>query len=175
VRSVSARRDDPQREFCYAWEKSLGLPAEPMVSFPVRKPFTNEFRAFHELTWRWAFERYGGGHRLVTATPPQLRYSYRLRRAVGHAGLSFGRNGYLRPVITFGQWGPTRKTLLHEQAHLLAWTKVFDAESHGPRFCEIALALYEEFFNVDRAAALLAARAHGLAIAGSLITQAAAT
>jgi hypothetical protein len=180
---ISPRHDDPQREACYAWERDLILPNDPPAVVPVRKPFTfttatwaAEFRAFHELTWRWAFERYGGGHRLVTANPPQLRSSARVRRSCGHASLSPGRNGYVRPVITFGRGGPMRKALLHEQAHLLTFTggAFYARDGHGPRFGEIALALYVEFFGVDREAALEAARARGLAIAGSAASQAGA-
>ncbi len=171
-------RDDPQQLACYAWERALGLPNETPSSFPVRKPFDNEFRAFHERTWRWGFERYGGAHWLITAAPPQLRYSYRLRRVGGHATLSFGRNGVLRPVITFGQRGPARKTLLHEQAHLLTFTghSILEcgSDGHGPRFCEIALALYEEFFKVDRATALEAAQALKVSVAGISIMHAGA-
>lgn len=165
---------DPQRDVCYAWERSLDLPDDSPVSFPVRKPFSDEFRAFHELTWRWGFERYGGACRLVTATPPQLRYSYRLRRLRGHARMSFGRNGKARPAITFGQGGPTRATLLHEQAHLLTYTgdTLFPkSDGHGPRFCGIALALYEEFLKVHRATALMCACTHRLAIDLAALTS----
>lgn len=173
--ATTAAIADRQRQACYAWEHDLVLPDDPPAVIPVRNPFTTaewaaEFRAFHELAWRWGFERYGGGHNLVTSTPPHLRYSYRLRSAGGRAALGLDRNGKLRPVITFGQRGPTRKILLHEQAHLLTFTgRGFraDGDGHGPRFCEIALALYEQFFNVNRHVARVIAHAHGVAIAGA--------
>jgi len=181
--NITARRveckksEDPQRDACYAWERDLALPDDPPAAIPVRNPFTtadwaDEFRAFHEQTWRWGFERFGGGHILVTASPPYLRYSYRLRSAAAHAGLRCDPKGKLRPIITFGQRGPTRKLLLHEQAHLLTFTgRGFRAngDGHGPRFCAIALALYEQFFAVSRTAALVIACAHGLAVAEAVV------
>jgi len=166
-----SRRADPQRAACYSWEHDLVLPDDAPIAFPVRRPFDEEFRAFHELTWRWGFARFGGSNHIVTASPPELRYSYRLRRAAGHAGFSLGRNGKVRPVITFGQRGPTRKTLLHEQAHLLTFTGgvFYEGDGHGPRFCAIAFALYEQFFAVSRAAAMVIASAHGLAVAEAAV------
>jgi len=166
---------DPQRERVYRWQDEILPPEEMQASIHPRRPFEPWFLEFHAEAWRYGFERYGhGGLRsLITVTPPELRYSFRLRRFAGRAGLTFGRSGQLRARITFGQRGPTRRTLLHEQAHLLNHGPhlLSDREAHGPRFVAIALDLYERFLGVNRTVAIFAAITHQVGIDLALLEE----
>jgi len=164
---MNATRKDSQRQRVYAWEHEFTPHEDTPAAINPRRPFSEEFLRFHAEAWSWGFERWGRslvstdalGKSTITAVPPKLRYSYRLRSASGHAGVRFDRGGKLGPIITFGQRGPTRKTLLHEQAHLLTC-----GDRHGPRFCAVALDLYEQFLGASRTVAIFAAMAHQVSI-----------
>ena len=144
---------DPMRQKVYAWERSFLPHEESPAAISLRHPFSREFLEFYREAWVYGFAKYGTACNLlyISATaPPRLRFSVRLQRARAIANYGFSRKDQLEARITFGVYGPTRKTLLHEIAHHLTPR----TEGHGPRFCAVALDLYVRYLRVSRDAAL---------------------
>jgi hypothetical protein len=162
----TAAMSDPQRQRCYAWERTFRPVEKQPSAISVRKPFTPEFLVFFASAWDYGYSLYGNSlvkewPVLIAADRPRLRYSNRLCRAAGTAGFRlFGREGRLLPKITIGCMGMTRPTLLHETAHVLT-----AGDGHGPDFCRVALSLYVRFLGVDEGQALRLADEHGVRIA----------
>jgi hypothetical protein len=156
---------DPQRQQCYAWERSFRIVEEQLRSISVRKPFTPEFLAFFTSVWEFGYGLYGNAkvqkwpNLIALDRPPRLKFMSRLSRASGHAGFGFDRSGRFLPTITLGFMGMTRSTLLHETAHILTC-----GDGHGLDFCRVALSLYVRFLDVDERHALQLAAEHGVQI-----------
>lgn len=160
---------DPQRQNCYAWERSFRPVEETPAAISVRKPFAPEFLQFFATAWEYGYGLHGKSRvrelpQFVCAERlPKLRYCNRLRRVRAMADMRFDRKGVFGPTITMGPLY-TRPILLHEIAHVLT-----NGDWHGPDFCRVALDLYVKFLGVEESHALWFARQHGVRVAAALV------
>lgn len=161
-REVRKRRRDYQRSRVYKYEAAL-LPAEDLPSeVSLRDPFPAWLLEFYGEVCAWAARKYRPAWR---GHQPPLKFSSRMIQYSGTAGYIHVGAGEYELGIRLGFCGLTKRTLLHEIAHLIAGTA--NGEGHGPKFCRIALDLYVEFLGVDEHEALSLARKHRVEIAAA--------